>query len=176
MRLFSLLLSTLAAVGHAFPNTVLANMTGVYRQTHSNMYVHYTTEIDWKCVQVHVTVDEDAASLEIYKRARLHGGPITVTTPVQKAQVVGDNKFTVITHNALTPVSYLRAYDVHPYSNDTYVITGEDTPSLYVWQLADSSEEPVDIARLQAFLEKIGFYVPDPHYRNISVTYDLDTC
>lgn len=175
MRFLTLLATAAAtaAVGHAYD--AFPNITGIYRQTHSNMYVQYTTEIDWKCVQVHVKVDDNATDLEIYKQARLHGGPVTVTTPVQKA-LLGSNKFTVVVeHNSVPPVN-VRSYDIHPYSNDTYVITGEDTPSLYVWQLADSTEEPVDIARLQTFLKKIGFDIPDPHYRNITATYDPSTC
>lgn len=149
------------------------SLTGAYRQTHSNMYVQYTTEVDWKCVTVHVTADDDAMTLDVYKKARLHGGPVTVITPVQRA-LLGNNKFTVTT--PLSSKFTRQTYDVHTFVNDTLVITGEETPSLYVWQRANSSAEPVDIPRLLAFLRNISFDVPDATYREITPTYDVNTC
>lgn len=143
------------------------SLAGSYRQTHSNLYVQYTTEIDWKCITVHATADDASNILEIYKKARLHGGPITVTTPVQKA-LLGPSNFTVA-HPQLT-------YDVHAFVNDTVVVTGVETPSLYVWQRSNSSAEPVDIPRLTAFLTNIKFEVPDTTYKKIVSTYNVSTC
>ncbi len=143
------------------------DLAGSYRQTYSNLYVQYTTEIDWKCVTVHATVGDAAHRLEIYKKARLHGGPVTITTPVQQASM-GPSNFTVAHPK--------RTYDVHAFVNDTVVVTGVETPSLYVWQRSNSSEEPVDIPRLAAFLDSIHFDVPDTTYRKITATYDVHTC
>ena len=157
-----------SSLGNAF------SIEGAYHQTHSNMYVQYTTEIDWKCVKVHANVDNDT-TLSLQKQARLHGGPVTVMTPIQTA-VLGPNKsnFTVETpHSSRFP---RQTYDLHWYTNDTVVVTGEETPALFVWQRANTTEEPVDIARLETFLAEIPFDVPDPIYRKIASTYDRSTC
>jgi hypothetical protein len=146
------------------------SLAGSYRQTHSNMYVQYTTEIDWKCVMVYATAndEDDPTTLDLYKQARLHGGPVTITTPVQKVEV-GPSNLTVA-----QPLK--QTYGIHWLNNDTVVITGQETPSLYVWQRSNSSGEPVDIPRLTAYLTTIPFDVPDATYRQIRVTYDVENC
>lgn len=153
--------------------TAAVSLTGSYRQTHSNMYVQYTSEIDWKCVKVHATADDDNMVLDLYKEAKLHGGPVTVVTPVQRAILTKD-KFTVAT--PMSSKFTRQSYDLHWYDNDTLVVTGEQTPALYVWQRANSSAEPADIARITAYLRNISFDVPDPTYREIKPTYDVKTC
>lgn len=179
MRLFNAPLAALVAaagLGKAADiDGASLNMTGLFHQTYSSTYVQSTSEIDWKCVKVHVTpTPRDPAWIEIYKEAHLHGGPATVTTPVQLAQLNGSS-FTITTRGIMSPTR-VRTYDVHAYTNDTYVITGKDDPALYVWTRANSTDEPVDIARLSAYVDELGFDVPDPMYRNITPTYNPKTC
>ena len=149
------------------------SLTGAYLQTYSNMYVQYTTEIDWKCIKVFVSEDKDARFIDIYKEARLHGGPVKVTTPIQRA-VLGNANFTV--EMPLSSRFPRQSYGTHWFTNDTLVITGEEVPALYVWQRHNSTEEPADIPRLVEFLDKIPFDVPDKTYREIVSTYNSSSC
>jgi hypothetical protein len=149
-------------------------LDGTWKQTYSNVYVQSTTEIDWHCIQVFVTMTDPAATqMTFYKKASLHGGPIMVTTPTYEAHLVNDT-FTLREKN----------YDIHPYSNDTYVITGKDDPSMFVWTREDDSSDdndeqaPIDVPRLTAFIKKLGIetHTPIGNYGKIVQTYDSNTC
>ena len=157
-----------AAMTWAASNT----LTGTWHQVYSNKYVGSTTEMDWKCIKVHAHTQ--GAQLSIYKVANLHGGPQTIITPLVKAHL---DKNKIIMHenarSSASPVKQDVTYDVHTYSNDTVIITGEDNPALFVWTREGSQEEPVNIPRLMAFVDTIGFQL---NADQIVPTYNKATC
>lgn len=110
----------------------------------------------------------------MFKVAHLHGGPQVVVTPTVTADLRND-KITVKGNprSPNTPVKVDSMYDVHTYSNDTMVITGDNNPALYVWTREGSDEEPVDIPRLLAFVDNLGFQL---NKDQIVPTYDKTTC
>lgn len=129
--------------------------SGTYNQLYTNSYVDATTEIDWKCTKVHVTItkppnDNDARHIAFHKTANLHGGPQQVRTPTVSGSIEG-NTLTLDTS----------VLDIHPYDNDTVVLTGTTNPSFYVWtRSANTSSEPADIPRMMAFANKLGLSAP----------------
>lgn len=154
----------------AFPNSTIDKLHGTFYQTYSNMYVQSTTEIDWKCIKVYVDSLENPPRIVFHKTASLHGGPLNVTTPTVEAKIL-DNAFS-IPSSGLTKI-----YDIHDYSTNTLVITGRDTPALYVWNRQGShDDEPVDIPRLLVYMHDIDFRVHDPFYSKIVLTYDDEQC
>ena len=170
MKFNALLAALLCPVAAAaMPRT----FTGTWNQVYSNNYVQTTTEIDWKCIKVYTYLDKNT-DLAIFKVAHLHGGPQVVVTPVVSADL-RDNKITVKGNPRASnsPVKIDSTYDIHPYSNDTVVITGDNNPALYVWTREGSDEEPVDIPRLLAFADKLGFQL---HKDQIVPTYNRTTC
>lgn len=146
-------------------------LNGTWKQTYSNVYVQSTTEIDWKCIKVYVKTHDSDSTMTFHKTASLHGGPMMVTTPTFEAHIVKD-----------TFIYKQKTYDVHPYSNDTYVITGKDNPSMFVWTRDDGGKinndesAPVDVPRLTAFLNKLGHMDTVSKYRDIVQTYDDASC
>ncbi len=141
--------------------------TGTYNQLYTNAYVDSTTEIDWKCTQVHVTVHDDNHGVRVvyHKTAQLHGGPQTVKTPTFAGRLIGGT----LTSNA-------SEWDLHSYNPETLVLTGTTNPSMYVWTRSTSSSEsesesesesdsgnsgePADIPRLMVFVTKLGLRAP----------------
>ena len=159
MKFLLFLMKTAAAI----------SLQGHWNQLYSNKYVQLTTEIDWKCIHVYVNVSESSKEMTYYKKASLHGGPQTVTTPEVHAHLHNDaTKFTVSDKN----------YDVHPYSKNTVIITGEDHPSFYVWQSSseEKNDDPVDIPRLMVFVKQLGLEKqPQFSVNNMIPTFDK-TC
>jgi hypothetical protein len=100
--------------------------------------------------------------------------PQVVVTPVVTADF-RNNKITVKGNprSSNSPVKVDSVYDVHQLSNDTVVITGEDKPALFVWTREGSDERPLDIPRLVAFADKLGFKIND---NQIVPTYDKTNC
>lgn len=147
------------------------SLNGTWLQLYSNGYVQSTSEIDWRCVRVQALVD--GSDLSIQKTASLHGGPISVTSPLIHARLLDDNKFAVPTslRSSVT-------YDVHVYDNNTVVITAEQTPALYVWTrpFPADDDDPIDVPRLAAFTQRIGFESNDPYYNRIVQTYNNTQC
>lgn len=143
-------------------------MNGTWKQLYSNQYVQLTTEIDWKCITVYVSVNDDGSNeMTFYKKAKLHGGPQDVVTPKVHAHLYNNQtKYKVSSTN--------KTYDIHPYSNGTVVITGKNDPSFYVWQRSqddDDDDDVVDVPRLVVFVKKLG--VREQTYIK---TYDKTTC
>jgi hypothetical protein len=134
--------------------------------------VQPTSEVDWRCIKAYAT--ENDKLVYLHKLARLHGGSQIVATPIYTAHVY-DNKITMQHSLIETPVTKDTVYDIHAYSNDTLVITGEGSPALFVWTRDNGGDEgaPVDIARLMAFVDKIGFKLNET---DIVKTYDKNTC
>ena len=166
-------------LGGAFLGQAI-QINGTWNQRFSSMYVQSTTEGDWRCIKVNVTVD-DQNRVSWYKTAHLHGGPLTVTTDTRYAQLHGD-KVTVKTHvdalrlkDTKVMMKTTSVYDVHSYSNQTLVITGEDDPALYVWT-KEGYDEGIDVPRLHAYLQELGFIVKDDEYNFIVETYDNSKC
>ena len=146
------------------------SLSGTWKQVFSNRYVQSTSEMDWRCIKAYAMVTDKHAY--IHKLARLHGGPQIVVTPIFTAHV-DDGKMTMQHSLIETPVKKDSVYDIHAFTNDTIVITGEDNPALFVWTRDGSEEDPVDIPRLLAFVDKIGFKLNEA---DIVQTYDKDTC
>jgi hypothetical protein len=149
-------------------------LNGTWHETYSNNYVQTTSQVDWKCVVVHVRVDDDG-DMTLQKTASLHGGPINMTSPLVRTKLQG-NTFA-------TPTSFRSSvtYDVHPYDNRTVVITGEEVPAMYVWTRPPESDDeddydPVDVPRILAFAEKLGFHSSDRYYNEMVQTYDARSC
>jgi hypothetical protein len=170
MKLFSLCAALFGpAVAWAAASTT--PLAGTWKQIFSNKYVQSTMEMDWRCIKAYAMVTDQYVF--IHKIARLHGGSQIVVTPITTAHI-DDNKVTVAHPTIQTPVKKDTVYDIHEYSNDTIVITGEDNPALFVWTRDGShDEDPVDIPRLMAFVDKIGFKLNET---DIVKTYDKDTC
>ena len=170
MKLFPLVAALLGITTTAWAATS-TSLSGTWRQIYSNAYVQTTREVDWRCIKAYVI--ENETGVYIHKIARLHGGPATVVTPVFAVRVK-DNKMTVHHTSVETPVKRDTLYDIHEFSNDTVIITGEDNPALYVWTRDGSRDEGgVDIPRLMAFVDKIGFKL---NATDIVPTYDKNAC
>lgn len=165
------LLSLLAPCAYGAPGSPsspkIQHLNGTWKQLYSNQYVQLTTEIDWKCIQVYVSVNDDSREMTFYKKAKLHGGPQDVVTPNVHARLYNNQtKYKVSSNN--------KTYDIHPYSNDTVVITGVNDPSFYVWQLSDEDDDDddvVDVPRLVVFVNKLGL-----REQTYIKTYDKTTC
>ena len=170
--IFTRVLSFAALLCPTIARAASNTLTGTWDQVYSNKYVQSTTEMDWKCIKVHAYAQDK--QLNIYKVAHLHGGPQVVITPLVTAHL--DNDKINIQKNArssASPVKKDDTFDVHKYSNDTIIITGDDNPALFVWTREGSQEEPIDIPRLMAFAETIGFEVDQDQ---IVSTYNKTTC
>jgi len=171
MKVFSfcaVLFGTSSACAAA-PNVI----SGSWKQLYSNNYVQLTTEIDWRCIKAYAFQSENETEVYIHKLARLHGGMQIVITPILTAHVE-DNQLTIQRPTDPSPVKEDRVYDIHEYSNDTLVITGEDNPALFVWRRDGSLEKnSIDIPRLMAFAADIGFKVRETDIVN---TYDKNEC
>lgn len=157
-------------------------MNGTWLQLFSNNYVQTTTEVDWKCITVHVdTFVHDENRFVLFKTAKLHGGPQMVITPVVQGTWEGTSddapSFTLTTATSLT--STQTGYDVHRYNNHTLVITGKTKPALYVWTRGrgrGDDAEPVDIPRLMTYIQDLGVQTNDTHYNNMLQTYNDTDC
>jgi hypothetical protein len=147
------------------------SLSGTWKQVFSNRYVQSTSEMDWRCIKAYAMVTDK--HVFVHKLARHHGGPQIVGTPSLTAQIDG-GKMTRQHSLIETPVKKDSVYDIHAFSNDTIVITGEDNPALFVWTRDGSRDpDPVDIPRHMAFVDKIGFKVNET---DIVQTYDENTC
>lgn len=138
-----------------------ARINGSWKQLYTNVHVDTTREIGWRCVSVDVNINKNEAKIQ--RHASLHGGSETIDAV---AMVRFDESNLVFEKNIFTgPALRVQlSYNLHQCDNATWVVTGQDDGSAYVW--TDGSE-PVDIPRL---LQLVGPYGP------LVLTYDDSCC
>lgn len=183
MRLFLLLQYLASALA-----LTTADVAGTWRQVYSNPYVQATAEIDWACVEVDIAAPfPDPETLVLTKRAYLHGGPQTVTTPGFSATLEDGHKLVfpkaaaIVVHTlrgAPASIKVDRVFDLHRYNNDTLVVTGENDPTLLVWargQGADPANVPSP-EDVEAFVANLGFRPANPAYATVKSTYNATAC
>lgn len=165
-----------------------ADLAGTWRQLYSNAYVQATAEIDWACVEVAVEVaaaPDGDGGLTVAKRARLHGGPLNVTTPALPAQLVDGHRLvfphaaTIVVHNlrgAPVPIKVDRVFDLHAYQPDTLVLTGANDPALMVWARGPKATEIPPQADIEAYVQNLGFRPDDPAYAKVLPSYNATAC
>jgi hypothetical protein len=98
---------------------------GTWVQPLSNYYVQTTSEVDWKCVRVNFTTEGGITSMT--KRAYLHDmtiGQQTTTVPVSVA--FDTETMTMI-------LGGQEVFDLRQYTEQLIVVTGRESPSLFVW-------------------------------------------
>lgn len=92
-----------------------------YVQVYSNYYVQSTTEIDWKCIRVSVTQDQDR--LNVTKNGYLHGIYGSPVKSIMSYNVTGKNKFKGEKETLVLRVE-----------NEDYLLwTGTNNLTMYVW-------------------------------------------
>lgn len=172
-------MATTMARWTAAANTAPPHVNGTWRQVYTNTFVQGTTEIDWRCVVVDVTL-VNGSRADIRKSARLHGGPviINVTTHVEfDESTLAFRKDVGMFAPSLRSMPTHLTYNLHPFDNQTWVITGQEEPSVVVWtQDEGSGSEPQDISRLSEYLEELDFDPPDDEYKKLILTYDTTLC
>lgn len=109
----------------------ISMLAGNWSQVVSNYYVQSTTEVDWKCVTVHVDV-QDPASIAVAKTAFLHSPKYgrLYTTPTQIYSMTED---TLVTRVPGESLRRSRSYLIRSASADLVVLTGIEDPAVYVW-------------------------------------------
>jgi hypothetical protein len=148
-----------------------ADLTGTWHQVYSNAYIQATTEIDWHCVRVDIAEGGDG-EVVVVKQASLHGGPQNVTTPAFRARLVDGHRLA-----PAVAVSNLRgaaAFDLHPYPNDTLVVTGVAEPALFVWTREGKPAPPA--GDVEVFAKDLGFLPVDPAYALVGTAYNATAC
>jgi hypothetical protein len=146
MRCFAavfILAGAAAAPATAAPATATTAsvLAGNWTQVLSNYYVQTTTEIDWKCVRVHV-VESIPGRLTLYKSAvqhsavdgvPVHAYPVNMTLEDQTYLVPYPRQF--LRRPGDPPSLHIRRAD-----RDLAVLTGRNDISLYVWTRKSLSE------------------------------------
>ena len=132
-------------------DTGLTAINGSYYEVYTNMFVEITEQIDWQCVSVNVSIqeeEEDNITIQINKVGRLHT-PLGVTVDRDFSLTSCEkNESTTFWHckssdsygvSSLVPIAWdytIRAIMVSPESNGdahTILLTKDDNYSLYVW-------------------------------------------
>jgi hypothetical protein len=124
-RTFLALASATLAAGGFVPH-------GTWLQPLSNYYVQTTSEVDWKCVEA--TFYKDHGQLFMVKTAVLHDietGNNVSSVPVEVNFDADNNTMTLSIPGGSSSLDDV--YDIREASEHLIVVTGRDSPSVFVW-------------------------------------------
>ena len=162
LRAQTFLLTVLSSVFMSACSLNATKFLGDWQQSYSDAYVQTTSEVDWKCVEVHVEkANGNDTVLGVSKTAYLHRIPSltpffrTEKTTVNTTLRVKEDDTLEVSDGSFLPHSL----EVRILEDDMVVLTGIELPTLYIW--TKQSTDTANISRVLEDLERWNYVTPE---------------
>lgn len=111
-----------------------ASVVGLWQQVLADTFVAESTEIDWHCVTVNVSLVQEPSVYSVTRRASLHTWLRPRESTVQQTRSYKYDAATEQLREVLPPDAIQNnTYWARSWTPDAVILTGIETPSLEVW-------------------------------------------